>query len=127
MTKYIDLLSEQEERTLLSKLGFSSYSDGFRKGNLVCYSNGYKIHRTYNHDYSSSKDYDEEIICVSDFDVKYYNRKEKLETLYSFMYEKFGDEWAEKAIKYLNGKKAKSSVQFIENLVSKKNNVLKGR
>ena len=127
MTKYIDLLSEHEESLLLSKLGYSRYSDGFRSGSSAYYSEGYKIYRTYNHDYSSSKDYDDEIMYVSDFDVKYYNRKEKLETLYSFMYEKFGDEWAEKAIKYLNGKKAKTSVQFIENLVSQKNNVSKRR
>ena len=78
----------------------------------------------------SSKDYDDVYLCVSDYDVRCsFKRPEKLQTLFSFMYDKFGDDWANKAIKYLTGKKASRSVQYIKELVSTKktnleNNIL---
>lgn len=127
MTKYIDLLSDNEENLLLHKLDYSPYNEGFRRGNETYHSEGYKIYHSFNHDYSSSKDYDDTYLLVSDYDVKCPNRKEKLKVLYCFMFDKFGEEWAQKAIKYLTGKKAKNSVQFIEDLVGKKNNISRKR
>ena len=38
------------------------------------------------------------------------------------MFNKFGIEWAEKAIKYLTGKKAVARVRYIKKLIKTKNN-----
>ena len=118
MTKHIDQLSESEEILLLQKLEYSPYNDGFRRGSESYHSEGYKIYHSFNHNYSSSKDYDDVYLCVSDYDVRSFNRQEKLKILYSFMYDKFGEEWAYKAIKYLTGKKAMKSVEFIKSLLN---------
>ena len=123
MTKYIDQLSENEEILLLQKLEYSPYNDGFRRGAESYHSEGYKIYHSFNHNYNSSKDYDDVYLCVSDYDVKSYNRQEKLKTLYTFMYDKFGEEWAIGAIKHLTGKKAMKSVQFIENLINNQKSI----
>lgn len=117
MTIYIDQLTKEEENILTRKLGYSPYGDGFRRGEEIYHSEGYKIYHSWNHDYMSSKDYDDTYLCISDYDVKCsYNRQERLNTLFSFMYDKFGEEWANKAEKYLTGKKAKHSVEFVQSL-----------
>ncbi len=119
MTQFIDLLSELDEQKLTRMLGYYTYGDGFRRGEEIYHSEGYKIYHSWNHDHSSSKDYDDTYLCISDYDVKcYYNRQERLKTLFSFMYDKFGDEWANKAVKYLTGKKAKHSTQYVQSLIN---------
>ena len=119
MTHFIDLLSEPEEKILTRKLGYSPYGDGFRRGEEIYHTEGYKIYHSWNHDYMSSKDYDDTYLCISDYDVKCsYNRQERLNSLFSFMYDKYGNEWATKAIAYLTGKKAKRSTQYIQSLVN---------
>lgn len=119
MTNFIDRLTKEEMGDLLDEFGFQPYSDSFRKG-THCYSEaGYKVYHTWNHDYISSKDYDDEYIYISDFDVKYCwgDKAENNKTLYSFMFNKFGEEWADKAIKYLTYKKATNKVAFVQSLI----------
>lgn len=119
MTKFIDLLSESEEKKLTRKLGYTPYGNGFRQGQETYHSEGYKIYHTWDHDYMSSKDYDDEYLFISDYDVRCSHRQEGLKILFSFMYNRFGDEWANKAIKHLTGKKAKNSVKYIQSLIMK--------
>lgn len=117
MTHYIDQLTKDEENLLKSQLGFSSFRDGFRKGEKIYYAGGYKIYYSYNHDYMSSADYVDDYLAVSDYNVKCVgDRQTNLQTLFAFMYDKFGEEWANKAVKYLSGKKAKRSVEFVQGL-----------
>ena len=119
MTHFIDLLSDADEKTLRKKLGYSPYGNGFRRGDEIYYSEGYKVYHSWDHDYMSSKDYDDTYLFISDYDVRgCFNRQEGLKILFSFMYNKFDKKWANKAIKYLTSKKAKRSVQYIQSLMN---------
>ena len=125
MTNYIDQLSEKEEKLLLDALYYSPYQNGFRTGNETYYENGYKVFHSFDHDYSSSKDYDDTYIYISDFDLKSnFCRTPRLQTFYSFMLSKFGKDWAEKAIEYFKEESKKQnqtfvdSIQYIEDLMS---------
>jgi len=119
MTNYIDKLSDEEEILLLQQLDYSAYNEGFRRGSETYHSEGYKIYHSFNHNYTNSKDYDDIYLYVNDYDVRSYNRQEKLKILYDFMFSKFGVEWANKAIKYLAGKKAINRVEYIQQLLSR--------
>lgn len=120
MTFYIDQLSQRESDILTRKLGYSPYGDCVGRGHETYHCEGYKTFHSWNHSYISSKDYDDIYLCISDYDVKgHYNRQEKLKILFSYMYDKFGNEWANKAIKHLTGKKAMKSVQYIQMLMNK--------
>ena len=119
MTNFINKLTAEERGDLLYELGFQLYGEGERQGTNVYSRDGYKVYHTWNRNYMSSKDYDEETIKVSDFDVRYCwgDKDENNKTLYNFMFNKFGQEWADKAIKYFTGKKAVAKVRLIESLV----------
>lgn len=118
MTNFIDRLTKEEMDNLLDQLSFKPYCDGFRKGTHSYSEDGYKVYHTWDHDYSSSKDYDDEYMCISDFDVKRWGNCGQLDKiLYSFMLKKFSDEWANKAVKYFTGKKAVNKVKIVENML----------
>ena len=118
MTNYIDQLTEKEEKLLLKKLEFIQHSKELGKGNETHHSEGYKVYHTWNHNYYSSKDYVDNYLYISDYDIICHNRSENLKTFFTFMFNKFGEEWANEAIKYLSDKKAKKCVKFIENLIN---------
>lgn len=126
MTEFIDLLTDHEETILTEWLGYRSYPKGFRQGNEISYSNDreYKRYHSWNEDYSSKKDYDAYSLTLSDFDRKTYSGdKEISDCLFLFMYGKFGDKWALKAIEYFAGNKdftiktQKHCVLFISTLM----------
>ena len=121
MTYFIDKLSDEEEISLLHKLNYSACNEGFRRGSETYHSEGYKIYHSFNHNYVNSKDYDDTYLSINDYDVRSYNREEKIKILYSFMFDNFGKEWAYKAIKYLKGKKAMARVRYIEQLINCEN------
>ena len=118
MTEFIDRLTKEEMGDLLNKFGFQPYGNGFRKGTQISTREGYKSYHTWNHDYYSSKDYDDEYIYISDFDVKYWwgDKDRNNKTLWNFMFNKFGKEWANAAIQHFANKNI-LKVEFIENLL----------
>ena len=129
MTNYIDSLSKKDEKILLEKFGYNPYSNDFRKGHETYYKDGYKVYHTWDHDYSSSKDYDDDFIYVNDYEVKsYFNGAYRLEAFYSFMFAKFHEEWAEKAFKYFQQQAEEKAMaeyieksRYLENLIKQTN------
>lgn len=118
MTNYIDQLSAEEEKALLASLHYNPRSNGFRTGHQTYYQNGYKVYHTWDHDYSSSKDYDDEFIFVSDFDVRSdLGRNAKyVSILFSFMYNKFHSQWAEDAIKYYKNRAKENNISYSQTI-----------
>ena len=118
MTEFIERLTKEEESDLLSELGYFPYDNDFCQGNKSYKKNGYIVYHTWNHNYSGSKDYDEDYIKISDFDIKSWGDIDAYnQTLFKFMFKKFDEEWANKAIKFFKGKKATAKVRFIETLI----------
>ena len=118
MTNFVDKLTKEEENKLLKDLRFYYCGDGDFRGTSITKRDGYKVYHTGDHNYSSSKDYIDEYIYISDFDVKtYYDKEFACNALWNFMFNRFGEEWASEAIKYFTNKKAVKKVAFIESLL----------
>ena len=118
MTNFVDRLTKEDENKLLKELRFYCFGDGDFKGTNITKSGGYKVYYTWNHDYSSSKDYVDEYIYISDFDVKTcYDKEFACNALWNFMFNRFGEEWANEAIKHFGNKKAVKKVKCIEGLL----------
>ena len=118
MTKdFIDKLSDKQLGELMRRCHFRTYCDGFRQGTDKFHQDGYLVIHTYDRDYASSKDYDEEKLYLADYDVKHWlKREEYLPIHHKFMIENFGDKWVEKAVSHFEKRKAPKRIALIMQL-----------
>jgi len=119
MTKdFIDKLNDEELKELLDRFDFMLFNNGFRKGCEKGHKAGDLVIRTWNHDYSSSEDYYNDILYISDYKVKHWLNEDKYEPIhYRFMIEKFEDEWVKKATEHFEKKKSIKKINMIKQIV----------
>lgn len=123
MVEFLSKYSEEQILNIISSAGFRLYS-GFRKGTSLYTQqdeNGvnYVVH-TYDHDYSYSKDYDDEYITINDYEIKsYYGTSDSTNQKYwRFMYKQHGEAYIKKAVAYFTKKGDVKSVNYLVALLA---------
>ena len=123
MVEFLSKYSQEQILNIVASAGFRLYS-GFRKGTSFYTQSdedgvSYVVH-TYDHDYSYSKDYDDEYITINDYEIKSYYSESVLtnQKYWRFMYKQHGEAYIKKTIAYFTKKGDVESVNYLVSLLA---------